>query len=220
MWDLRWVLLGLGALVLVGVYLWSRGIVSRNLLPGLPRRSKRTEPSIGEPPPVAAPPPAPAPAPAPEPQSLVETASEEEKARPAPDRIVTLRLIPRGAELATERAIVALRNAGLEHGRYSIFHRQLGTNREGFSVASLTEPGSFDLDHLSESTIAGLSFFVVLPGKGDPVARFDAMVETARALSVELTADLFDERGSSWSSQRERYLREELIEYRHQFERR
>jgi type II secretory ATPase GspE/PulE/Tfp pilus assembly ATPase PilB-like protein len=53
-------------------------------------------------------------------------------------------------------------------------------------------------------------------GAGDPVARFDAMVETARAMSVELAADLFDERGSSWSSQRERYLREELIEYRHQ----
>ena len=46
------------------------------------------------------------------------------------------------------------------------------------------------------------------------------MVETARALSVELSADLFDERSSSWSSQRERYLREEIIEYRHQFERR
>ena len=216
MWDLRWVLLGLGALVLVGVYLWSRGIVSRDMLPSLPRRKERkerTEPSIGAPPPPAV-------VVAPEPESLVETASEEEKARPAPDRIVTLRLIPRGAELATERAVAALRNAGLEHGRYAIFHRQLGTNREGFSVASLTEPGSFDLDNLGDSTIAGLSFFVVLPGQGDPVLRFDAMVETARALSVELTADLFDERGSSWSSQRERYLREELIEYRHQFERR
>ena len=61
---------------------------------------------------------------------------------------------------------------------------------------------------------------MVLPGAGDPVARFDAMVETARGLSVELSADLFDERGSSWSSQRERYLREEIIEYRHQSERR
>jgi cell division protein ZipA len=211
MWDLRWVLLGLGALVLIGVYLWSRGIVSRDMLPALPRRKPRTEPSIGEPSPepiVAEPPP------------LVETVSEEERARPPPDRIVALRLIPRGEELATDRAVTALRNAGLEHGRYAIFHRQLGTNREGFSVASLTEPGSFDLDRLPGTTIAGLSFFVVLPGNGDPVARFDAMVETARALTVELAADLFDERGSSWSSQRERYLREELIEYRHQFERR
>jgi cell division protein ZipA len=217
MWDLRWVLLGLGALVLVGVYLWSRGILSRAMLPTLPTRKQRTEPSIGGEPRVAATPPA-APA-APEPPSLVETASEDEKKRPAPDRIVALRLVPRGAELPAERAVAALRNAGLEHGRYAIFHRQFDTNREGFSVASLTEPGSFDLDHL-DGTIAGLSFFVVLPGKGDPVSRFDAMVETARALSVELAADLFDERGSSWSSQRERYLREELIEYRHQFERR
>jgi cell division protein ZipA len=210
MWDLRWVLLGLGALVLVGVYLWSRGIVSRDMLPTLPRRKQRTEPVIGESPVAVSPEPAPA--------SLVETVPAEEK--PAPDRIVALRLIPRSEELASERAVAALRNAGLEHGRYSIFHRQLGTNREGFSVASLTEPGTFDLERLGDSTIAGLSFFVVLPGDGDPVARFDAMVETARALSVELAADLFDERGSSWSSQRERYLREELIEYRHQFERR
>jgi cell division protein ZipA len=209
-WDLRWVLLGLGALVLVGVYLWSRGIVSRDMLPKLPRRKERTEPTIGDPPPAAAP----------AHESLVETVSEEEKARPAPDRIVALRLIPRGTELATERAVNALRSAGLEHGRYAIFHRQLGTNREGFSVASLTEPGSFELDHVADTTIAGLSFFVVLPGSGDPVERFDAMVETARRLSVELAADLFDERGSSWSSQRERYLREELIEYRHQFDRR
>jgi cell division protein ZipA len=211
MWDLRWVLLGLGALVLVGVYLWSRGIVSRDKLPTLPRRKERTEPSIGDPPPLE---------PAPQPESLVETVTEEEKARPGPERVVALRLIPRGAELPAERAVSALRNAGLEHGRYAIFHRQLGANREGFSVASLTEPGSFDVEHIDDSTIAGLSFFLVLPGNGDPVSRFDAMVETARALSVELAADLFDERGSSWSSQRERYLREELIEYRHQAERR
>ena len=114
----------------------------------------------------------------------------------------------------------ALQDAGLEHGRYSIFHQRQDTIKEAFSVASLTEPGSFDLNNLEGTTIAGLSLFVVLPGAGDPVARFDAMVETARALSVELAADLFDERGSSWSSQRERYLREEIIEYRHQFERR
>jgi cell division protein ZipA len=213
MWDLRWVLLGLGALVLIGVYLWTRGFVSRDMLPAMPRRKPRTEPSIGEPSPPAV-------EPALEAPSLVETVSEEEQARPAPDRIVALRLIPRNGELPTARAVSALRAAGLEHGRYGIFHRQLGANREGFSVASLTEPGSFDVDHVGDTSIAGLSYFLVLPGNGDPVARFDAMVETARALSVELAADLFDESGSSWSSQRERYLREELIEYRHQFERR
>jgi len=120
-----------------------------------------------------------------------------------------------------ERAVVALQGVGLEHGRYGIFHRMIEDQRDepAFSVASLTEPGSFDLNNVGGQTIAGLTLFVVLPGEGDAVARFDAMVETARALSVELEADLHDERGSSWSVQRERYIREEIIKYRHQSER-
>jgi cell division protein ZipA len=209
MWDLRWVLLGLGALVVVGVYLWSKGVFTRRLLP---QRRERTEPSFGnevgalavEPQPAAI---EPTPEPAPR------------KATRSPDRIITLRLIPRGDELRAERAVGALGEAGLKHGRYGIFHRNGPDGEPAFSVASLTEPGTFDLENLGEGTIAGLSFFIVLPGTGDPVARFDAMVETARALTVELEADLHDEGGSSWSVQRERYLREEIIEYRHQLDR-
>ena len=210
MWDLRWVLLGLGAALVAGVYLWSRGFVRVPVfVQRLPRRIPRTEPSINGEATAAV-----------EPAALVEVVPEDPATKRSPDRIVALRLIPREGELGAERAVEALRNAGLEHGRYAIFHQQQDTIKEAFSVASLTEPGSFDLNNLEGTTIAGLSLFVVLPGTGDPVARFDAMVETARALSVELAADLFDERGSSWSSQRERYLREEIIEYRHQFERR
>jgi cell division protein ZipA len=212
MWDLRWVLFGLGALVVIGVYLWSKGVFGRRVRPP---RASRTEPSIGgEPAPMPLaepdPPPTSAPAPAPKPPP-----------RP-PERIVALRLIPRGEELAAERTVRALQGAKLEHGRYGIFHRVLNGVAGGepaFSVASLTEPGTFDLDDLAGHTIAGLSFFIVLPGEGDPVECFDAMVETARALAVELEADLHDERGSSWSIQRERYIREEIIEYRHQSDR-
>jgi cell division protein ZipA len=211
MWDLRWVLLGLGALVVVGVYLWSKGVFSRRLLPHIPRRA-RTEPSFGDEPGAK-----------PDAAGNGEPSSAEPPARKAvrsaPDRIITLRLIPRGEELSAERAVGALSEAGLKHGRYGIFHRDGTDGEPAFSVASLTEPGTFDLANLGDGTIAGLSFFIVLPGSGDPVARFDALVETARALTVELEADLHDEGGSSWSVQRERYLREEIIEYRHQLER-
>jgi len=213
MWDLRWVLLGLGALLVVGVYLWTKGLGGRRLFPDTSRRA-RAEPIIGDPSTVAGGDPASSP-----PDAVV--AVEPAPRKPAaPDRVITIRLIPRGDdELSTERAVVALTGAGLKHGRYGIFHREDVTGEPAFSVASLTEPGTFDLANLHETTIAGLTFFVVLPGVGDPVARFDAMVETARALSVELAADLHDERGSSWSVQRERYLREEIIEYRLQAER-
>jgi cell division protein ZipA len=212
MWDLRWVLLGLGALVVVGVYLWSKGVGGRRLFPETLRR-KRSEPSFGDDAGTES---------APRPDADRPLAAEPPSQKPTrgpPDRVITMRLIPRGDELSTERAVTALTGAGLKHGRYGIFHRDGVAGEPAFSVASLTEPGSFDLGSLQDTTTAGLSFFIVLPGVGDPVARFDAMVETARALSVELEADLHDERGSSWSVQRERYLREEIIEYRHQAER-
>jgi cell division protein ZipA len=202
--------LGLGALVVVGVYLWSKGVFSRRLLPQIPRR-ERTEPSFGDTPA--------APADAVPDNEPLTVEAPARKAPKNPDRIITLRLIPRGEELGAERAVAALAGAGLKHGRYGIFHRDGADGEPAFSVASLTEPGTFDLANLGDGTIAGLSFFIVLPGAGDPVARFDSMVETARILTVELEADLHDEGGSSWSVQRERYLREEIIEYRHQLER-
>ncbi len=59
----------------------------------------------------------------------------------------------------------------------------------------------------------------MLPGRGDPVIRFDTMVDTARSLARTLNAELRDEKGNSWSVQRERYVREEVIEYRHNLER-
>lgn len=213
MWELRWVLLGLGALLVIGLYLWSRGVFKAR--PRTETPLVRSEPVIGDS--LREPDPS-------QPEPLPESPPSPQAPAPhAPERIVALRLVPRGDELTSERAVLALRAEGLRHGRYGIFHRVTEDSRNDdalFSVASLTEPGSFDLANLADSTIAGLSLFVVLPGTGDPVARFDMMIETARALAVELDAELHDERGSSWSVQRERYVREEIIKYRHQLERR
>jgi cell division protein ZipA len=149
-----------------------------------------------------------------------ETAAPHRKTPPkqAPEKVVTIRFVPKHHMIDGHSAVRALREAGLRHGRYGIFHKHKEADEDGddvlFSVASLTEPGSFDLENLG--TIAGMSFFIVLPSAVDPVDCFDSMVETARSLSHRLGADLFDERGSSWSIQRERYVREELIRYRHQ----
>jgi cell division protein ZipA len=212
MTDLRWVLLALGILVIVAVYLFTQGIPQRWLTPiaalrkNRPENSGRVEPAFDgeEPGEFDA-----------EPENVFEPAPEPEPS--PPDKVITLRFIPHSKKIASDKVVLALRAEGLRHGRYGIFHMHAGESSDEpmFSVASLTEPGSFDLTRLAETRIAGMSFFMLLPGEGDPVERFDTMVATARNLARELDAELRDDKGSSWSIQRERYIREEIIEYSH-----
>jgi cell division protein ZipA len=211
MTELRWVLLALGILVIIGIYLWGRGLPQRWLAPLLSLRKPasdsspavRLEPALDDD----------------TPSPIVDgpgDAHPREEAAP-PETVVTLRFMPRDKRIACDRVVLALRAAGLKHGRYGIFHMHASdlSDEPMFSVANLTEPGSFDMSKLAETKIPGMSFFMVLPGEGDPVERFDRMVATAHELARELDGELRDEKGSSWSIQRERYVREEIIEYRH-----
>ena len=61
----------------------------------------------------------------------------------------------------------------------------------------------------------GISLFLVLPGPVDSVEAFDMMMEAARTLTQSLDGELLDESGSTLSIQRERYMREEVIQYQH-----
>lgn len=236
--ELRWVLLALGVLLVAGVYLWSKGTFRTDRSSILQRR-RRAEPRITDDeeqpddeilftPAVASL--------TPERQenhaepnaasSAIEADAQTDRhadrktaSQAVPEKVVAIRFVPKDLEIDGAEAVAAMQEAGLRHGRFGIFHchaPEASADDPLFSVASLTEPGSFDLERIAEKPLAGMSFFMVLPGPGDPVDRFDAMVETARSLAVRLDAELFDDAGSSWSIQRERYIREELISFRHQ----
>lgn len=211
--GLRWLLLLFGLLVILGVYFYSR------------RERDKTRPA----------------APAPAPDARVEPsfdASEDfrevdadseqvandfeettdgEAPRPK-EKIVTMRLIAKhqGA-FAGDELVLGLRGIGMRHGKFGIFHRyeEGDENKVVFSAASLVEPGSFDLANLKEQRIPGISLFMVLPGPIDGAQGFDLMVAAGRTLSKSLNAELLDESGSTFSIQREHYLREEIIQYQH-----
>jgi cell division protein ZipA len=215
--ELRWVLLGLGLLVILGIALYGQGILRRSDTNVAATRARRKEPPL-------------------EPGASLSDELTEDDAPPslekiespviierkpsprrAPEKVVALRIVPKDELPTGEKTVLTLRKLGLEHGQFGIFHRNGAADVQEplFSVARLTEPGSFDLTRLSETEVPGLSIFMTLPGSGDPVERFDQMMETARSLARELDSDILDEKGSSWSIQRERYLREEMIQYRH-----
>lgn len=196
--DLRWVLLLAGVLLLGGIFLWTR---YRARLPDRLLSRSRREPVLdakasptGTAAPAAAPPP------------------------PLPGKIVTVRLMSRDRQgFPADRLVLALRDAGLRHGRYGIFHLPVDDAADvaRFSVANLIEPGSFDLTRLRTERYPGISLFLGLPGPPDGVGAFDQMVGLARRMAAELGGDLVDEQGSTLSIQRERFLREEIIQFQH-----
>lgn len=202
MTQLRWVLLVAALLILVALFVWTRyrsRLVERfRLAPRFPAVKPAGAPGVR--------------------QEPVLDGRAKAAATVLPDKIVTIRILSRaGAPFRAEDLVLALREAGLRHGRFGIFHAHASEvdDTPVFSVASLTEPGSFDLTRLQTDVYQGVSLFLGLPGPVEGVAAFESMVSAARAVAKRLDGNLVDEHGSTLSVQRERYLREEVIQFQH-----
>jgi len=215
--GLRWWLLLFGLLVVAGVYIYSRR-EKKNSEDEL-RSSARVEPSLDghddtDGPSDASP--------------RIDTDEDDEgdegeegeveAESPTTQKIVTVRLVAREKKFfAGDELVLCMRGIGLRHGKFGIFHRYDGNDESKtiFSAASLIEPGSFDLQNIKGQEIPGISLFLVLPGPIDCVEAFDMMLAAARAMTQSLDGELLDESGSTLSIQRERYLREEIIQFQH-----
>ena len=205
--GLRWLLLFFGILVIAGVYFYSRREREKPAKEAPPDR--RLTPTLGDEPEEAL---------APEPEPLAVEETELEAPETQQQKIVTLRLIARdGGSFKGDELVLSMRGIGLRHGKFGIFHRYDGNDedRTVFSAASLVEPGSFDLANIKDQEMPGISLFLVLPGPIDSVEAFDMMMEAARTLAQSLDGELLDESGSTLSIQRERYMREEVIQFEH-----
>jgi len=204
--GLRWLLLLSGLLVIGGVYLYSRS--ERAKEEGRESSPERIEPYLDD---ESIAPPADA-------ESTITTDDEDAENTVAEQKIVTLRIVARDkGAFRGDELVLSLRGIGMRHGKFGIFHHYEGTDEDDvvFSVASLAEPGTFNLSNIKEQQIPGISMFMVLPGPMRGAESFDLMMAAARALSQALHAELLDESGSTLSIQRERYLREEIIRYEH-----
>jgi cell division protein ZipA len=208
--GLRWMLLLFGLLVIAGVYIYSRRekATSEDKVSVSPRLEPVIDAGDDSDSPVES-----------SPDLAPEDDEKTEADIPAaPQKIVTVRIVAREKKsFAGDELILSMRGIGLRHGKFGIFHRYDGSDESKsiFSAASLIEPGSFDLQNIKGQEIPGISLFLVLPGPIDCVEAFDLMLAAARALTQSLDGELLDESGSTLSIQRERYLREEIIQFQH-----
>lgn len=108
----------------------------------------------------------------------------------------------------------AFEEAGLEYGSMDIFHHVLDDGREAFSVANMVEPGTFDPTVLVEGIeTPGVTLFTVLPGPLAGMPTFERMLSCGRRLAEMLGADLLDESRSAVTRQTEAHLRERIAAF-------
>lgn len=156
-----------------------------------------------------------APKPEEEPPELPSDPIERRMAEASQQRIVALRLVAAGQNWGGADLRAAFEAEGLEFGPYSIFHRPREDGKSLFYVASMMEPGSFDVARMDEQEFAGISLFGVVPGPLDAPATFDLVLSVGRNLADRIKGQLQDEQGSTLTAQRILNLREELVHFEH-----
>jgi cell division protein ZipA len=126
-------------------------------------------------------------------------------------RILALRLVAPERERFAGRSLrQALAAEGFLLGQFAIFHKPDDERRAVLSAASLTRPGTFDMDTMDSQHYGGLSLFAVLPGPKPAGQAFDELVFAARNLNERLHGVLQDEQGTPLTPARIEQLREQL----------
>jgi cell division protein ZipA len=129
-------------------------------------------------------------------------------------KIVTVRVLAVGdARWPGATLLSALELHGLAYGRHQVFHRRHVDGRSLFCVASLIEPGTFDVARMSCEEFRGVTLFAVLPGPVEPLLTVDELLGAARGLAQELSGMVQDSKGMPLSPQRAAALRDDIARF-------
>jgi cell division protein ZipA len=128
-------------------------------------------------------------------------------------KILSLRIamVPQRVEGA--KLLEALLAESLQHGKYGIFHRLHTDGSIVFSVASMVEPGSFEVEKMSETLYSGITMFTQLPGPVPGMHALNEVIACARRLQANLGGTLQDERGVPLTVHRIERMRQEVREF-------
>ena len=209
--TLRIILIIVGALFLVGLYLWERRRQDlEDETDEAPRLDKR-EPELGsydddDDGDDMVQPPAP-----PVPDETAEAADAPAAKEPL---IVQFFVVSKSAPFDGDAIVVLAERHDLHPGEMDIFHRHPS---EGvgetplFSMANLVKPGTFPFDDMTSFQTRGLALFAQLTGDPGDLMVFDEMLQAARALADSLDGELQQNDGSALSVEQVQKLRNQVV---------
>ena len=128
-------------------------------------------------------------------------------------KILSLRLAAAPHRIEGAKLAEVFATERLTHGKYEIFHRLHDAHSSIFCVASMVEPGTFDLEKMSETQYTGITMFAQLPGPVPGMHALNELVACARRLQQSLGGTLQDDRGVPLTVHRIERLRQEVREF-------
>lgn len=128
-------------------------------------------------------------------------------------KILSLRLAVAPQKLEGAKLLESLLAESLQHGKYAVFHRLHADGSIVFSVASMVEPGAFELEKMGETLYPGITMFTQLPGPVPGMHALNELVACARRLQANLGGTLQDERGVPLTVHRIERMRQEVREF-------
>lgn len=134
-----------------------------------------------------------------------------------PQELIVMTILPRNQRGFSGRALLSVLKGNQFHfGDKEIFHcysEQEGKSKILFSLASIKEPGAFDLDQIPNQFFPGLCVFMVLSQVEQPLATFEKMLNVARQMAGTLAGEVCDGKRSNLTIQTIEHFREKIREY-------
>jgi cell division protein ZipA len=143
------------------------------------------------------------------------SSSDQPASRRSPDRrkILSLRLSSAPQKIEGAKLQEVLAAELLTHGKYDIFHREHSDGQAIFSIASMVEPGTFDLEKMGEALYPGVTMFAQLPGPVPGMHALNELVACARRLHQTLGGVLQDDRGVPLTVHRIERMKQEVRDF-------
>ena len=222
--SLRLVLLGLGIVILVGIYLYDLWQKKKRLKLAEHHQAaeEKIEPIISSEPvqpislegePVIKQ------APVQEEPPIVSTKAEvidsvEEIPVAQQAMVVQLAVVSKpGMSMQGDALMAAFTALNLEYGDMKVFHRYQGSGdarQQCFLVTNMLEPGTFPVDNMVSFESTGLMLFFQASDSIDAIAVFDEMLAAAESLAEYFDAKLIDAQMSELSEQKILEIRSQL----------
>lgn len=130
-------------------------------------------------------------------ESEFESEDDYDDRSSSPSEIIAIYLIAnQGQPYSGYELLQALLTAGLRFGKMNIFHRHEEVSGRGevlFSLASVVEPGTFEMNKMGGFSSPGLVLFLRINKVKDPLKAFEIMHTTAQQLIDDLGGEICDE---------------------------